>query len=209
MRPLIRVYCVLVVTLACGFFAVVNADEITAEGKKLAETLDSMDVEHLWLPGHSVAWKTGKPLKNPGEFRKSNTHCSAFVAATCLKMDVYILRPPEHETKDLANAQAEWLASKGHDTGWTSLKNGIEAQHRANQGQLVVAVFRESDPERHGHIAIIRPASRPAEKIQHEGPLVVQAGSTNANSTSLKEGFKHHHAAFPDGVKYYVHTKDP
>ena len=181
------------------------ADEILPEGKMLAEKLDAMDVERLWESGRSVAWKTGKLLEKQGEFRKSNTHCSAFVAATCLRMNIYILRPPEHETKHLANAQADWLATKGSESGWKPVKSPIEAQHFANKGNVVVAVFKEANPERSGHIAIIRPNTKSAEQIQTEGPQVIQAGTTNANSTSLREGFKHHPAAFPNGVKYYVH----
>ena len=185
----------------------VLAAEITPEGKKLIEKLDGMDVEHLWEPGRSVAWKTGKLLKEQGEYRKSNTHCSAFVAATCLKMDIYILRPPEHETKNLANAQVDWLASKGSESGWKPVKNANEAQHLANRGQVVVAAFKETHADRHGHIAIVRPSDKSNDAIQLEGPQITQAGSTNANNTSLKEGFKHHPGAFPNGVRYYVHQK--
>lgn len=195
----------IIVLFACHLVA---ADEITAEGKKLAESLDAMNVEHLWEPGRSVAWKTGKLLEKQGEFRKSNTHCSAFVAATCLKHDVYILRPPEHETKNLANAQADWLASKkSHESGWKPVKNEVEAQHLANHGHLVVAAFKETNPERNGHIAIVRPSDKSAERIKLDGPQIIQAGAANHNSTSAKEGFKHHQGAFPNGIKYYMHSK--
>ncbi len=181
------------------------AEEITVEGKKLAEKLDATDVEHHWEPGRSVAWKTGKLLEKQGEYRKSNTHCSAFVAAACLHMDVYILRPPEHETKNLANAQADWLAAKGREAGWKPVNNPTEAQHLANHGRLVVVAFRETNPDRNGHIAIVRPSNKSVDKIPFEGPQIIQAGATNANSTSVKEGFRHHANAFPNGVRYYVH----
>jgi hypothetical protein len=184
-----------------------RSDEISPAGKHLAEKLDAMDVEHHWEPGRSVAWKTGKLLEKQGEFRKSNTHCSAFVAATCLRMEIYILRPPEHETKNLANAQAEWLAAKGAESGWKPVQNSVDAQHLANKGHLVVAVFKEMNPEKNGHIAIVRPSTKSFDQIQFEGPQVIQAGTTNANSTSLKEGFKHHPGAFPNGVKYYTNAR--
>ncbi len=184
-----------------------QADEITVEGTRLAEKLDEMDVEHHWEPGRSVAWKTGKLLEKQGEFRKSNTHCSAFVAATCLQLDVYILRPPEHETKNLANAQADWLAAKGADLGWRHIKSELDAQHLANKGKLVVAAFKETNPDRNGHIAIVRPDTQSLEAIRLEGPRIIQAGATNFNNTSVKEGFKHHLGAFPNGVRYYVHEK--
>lgn len=182
-----------------------SAADITPAGRKLADFLDALDVEHLWDGGKSVAWKTGKPLDKQGEVRKGNTHCSAFVAAACLKADVYILRPPEHATKLLANAQAEWLATKGEEKGWKAVPSAVEAQRLANQGDLVVAVFREANPERSGHIAIVRPSEQAEAKVREEGPLVIQAGATNANSTPLAEGFKHHKGAWPGGVRFYVH----
>lgn len=184
----------------------VFAAEITPAGAKLAALLDAMGVEHLWDPGKSVAWKTGKPLDKQPEVRKGNTHCSAFVAAACLRADVYILRPPEHSTKLLANAQAEWLAGAGAEKGWQPVPSAVEAQRRANQGDLVVAVFREANAERPGHIAIVRPSDKSEASIREEGPQIIQAGATNANSTSLVVGFKHHKGAWPNGVRFYVHA---
>jgi hypothetical protein len=181
------------------------AGDITPAGKKLGDFLDAMDVEHLWDPGKSVAWKTGKPLDQQGEVRKGNTHCSAFVAAACFKADVYILRPPEHSTRLLANAQAEWLAGPGAEKGWKAVTTAGEAQRRANQGDLVVAVFREANSEKSGHIAIVRPSEKAEAKVREEGPQICQAGATNANSTSLAVGFKHHKGAWPGGVRFYVH----
>ena len=141
MRSQVRSY---VTTMIVAFLTLVSigrSDEISPAGKHLAEKLDAMDVEHHWEPGRSVAWKTGKLLEKQGEFRKSNTHCSAFVAATCLRMEIYILRPPEHETKNLANAQAEWLPGKGRESGWKPVKSELEAQNLANRGQYADCVI--------------------------------------------------------------------
>jgi hypothetical protein len=182
------------------------AAEITPAGKKLAEFLDGLDVEHLWDAGKSVAWKTGKPLETQGPPRKGNTHCSAFVAAACLRADVYILRPPEHATKLLANAQCDWLAGPGAEKGWKPLASAVEAQRLANEGSLVVAVFKEANPEKSGHVAIVRPSEKGEAKVREEGPQICQAGSTNFNSTSLALGFRHHKGAWPGGVKFYVHS---
>jgi hypothetical protein len=201
-----KIHFTFVVVLTAVLAPPLRAADISPQGKKLSTSLDSMDVEHNWDAGKSVAWKTGKPLENQGEYRKGNTHCSAFVAAACLKLDIYILRPPEHTSKLLANAQADWLANKGAEKGWKPVKTAIDAQRLANQGNMVVAVFQEPNPERSGHIAIIRPSEKPDAKIRVEGPQIVQAGATNANSTTLVEGFKHHKTAWPDGVKYYVHA---
>lgn len=200
MRPLLLIPAVLL-----AFVPPLPAAEITPAGKKLAEFLDAMDVEHHWDAGKSVAWKTGKPFDKQGEARKGNTHCSAFVAAACLRADIYILRPPEHPTKLLANAQYDWLANQGAEKGWKPLASTVEAQRLANEGNLVVAVFKEANPERYGHIAIVRPSEKGEAKVREEGPQICQAGATNYNSTSLAVGFKHHKAAWPAGVKFYVH----
>lgn len=179
--------------------------EVSREGKDLEEKLDSLDVEHLWEPGWSVAWKTGKLLKQQGEFRKSNTHCSAFVAAACLQFQIEILRPPEHATKGLANSQADWLESNGQESGWKPVTHAIEAQQFANEGRIVVVAFREKNEAKSGHIAIVRPSNKSDALIDTEGPQIIQAGATNYSSTSVKTGFRHHAGAFPSGVKYYVH----
>ncbi|OWK34516.1 hypothetical protein FRUB_10487 [Fimbriiglobus ruber] len=194
---------VIVMTLA--FVPAGSCGDITPEGKKLAESLDAMDVEHLWIPKHRVAWKTGKSLGPELMDGRSHTHCSAFVAAVCLRHDVYILRPPEHTTTLLANAQADWLAGEGEKKGWKSVKTATAAQQQANQGKLVVVVFKEANPEKSGHIAIVRPSTKSDADIRESGPEVIQAGKTNANSTSAREGFKNHKAAWPDGLRYYVH----
>ena len=93
--------------------AVACGETIASEGRKLADALDAMTVEKLWLPGRVVNWKTGEPLDRPVKDGKAHTHCSAFVAAACLRLGVYILRPPEHGTVQLANAQADWLPKEG------------------------------------------------------------------------------------------------
>jgi hypothetical protein len=181
------------------------AADITPAGKKLTDFLDALDVEHLWDPGKSVAWKTGKPLDKQAEVHKGNTHCSAFVAAACFKADIYILRPPEHPTKLLANAQADWLAGAGAEKGWKPVASAVEAQRLANQGDLVIGVFKEANPEKSGHIAFVRPSDKSEAKVREEGPQICQAGATNANSTALAVGFKHHKGAWPGGVRFYVH----
>jgi len=185
-----------------------RAEEISPAGHQLAKKLDAMDVEQLWLAKETVSWKTGKSLaKQTGA---SATHCSAFVAAACMRLGVYILRPPEHATTLLANAQYDWLYQSGKEHGkqygWTWLRDGHRAQHFANEGYLVVAVFKESDPKRPGHIAIIRPSMKSDELIDAEGPQIIQAGAHNARSMSLKQGFIHHPDAWgKKEVRYYAH----
>jgi hypothetical protein len=185
------------------------AAEITAEGKHLAEVLDSMHVEEHWIAGAIVDWRTGDPtgqaLKE-GDTGK-HTHCSQFTAAACEKLGIYILRPPEHGSVLLANAQYDWLPKEGKEKGWTPVADGVTAQDLANRGNIVVAVYQNQDPKKSGHIAIIRPGTKTPEQIAAEGPDVVQAGGTNFNSASLKRGFANHPQAFPKGeIRFYSHA---
>ena len=181
---------------------------ITPAGQRLVHALDKMDVEHRWLSGKSVKWRTGEALDQPVTDGKSHTHCSAFAAAAAAELGVYLLRPPKHPSAMLANAQYDWLGSEeGRKEGWTPVATGLEAQQLANRGTLVVAVYKESDPKKHGHIAIVRPSAKTDAAIQQEGPQIIQAGMNNYTSASLKEGFKHHRGAFRDGqIRFFSHV---
>jgi hypothetical protein len=183
--------------------------EITPEAHALARMLDAMDVEHLWLPHRYVNWKTGEPLNRPVADGGPHTHCSAFVAAACLRLDVYILRSPDHPDRLLANAQYDWLRGKGRESGWRPVRDGAQAQAMANRGRLVVVAFRDADAAKPGHIAIVRPSAKALERIHEEGPQIIQAGMENARSTSVRHGFRHHHGAWPGGVRYFVHDRAP
>src|SRR5262249_22231014 len=139
--------------------------EITPQGRKLAKFLDGMDVEHLWLPKQAVNWKTGTPLSAPTTDGKAHTHCSAFVAAACMRLDVYILRPPEHSTVLLANGQFDWLKAEGSKNGWKRVSTAINAQQYANKGFIVVATYKGETETKPGHIAIVRPSTKSNQKI--------------------------------------------
>ncbi len=169
----------------------------------MLQFLDSLEVEKHWLPGVHVNWKTGDP-DDPN--KKSSTHCSAFAAAVCDRLGIYLLRPPEHSTTLLANAQYEWLQTdKARDKGWSLVASGIEAQRLANQGLVVLAVCKNPDDKKPGHIAIIRPSTKDMKTILAEGPDITQAGRANANCTSLKNGFKNHKGAFEqDEIRFFV-----
>jgi hypothetical protein len=181
-------------------------DEITAAGRHLAKVLDQMDVEHHWLAETPVKWRTGEPLDRKVEDNKHHTHCSAFVAAAAAELGIYILRPPQHSSTMLADAQYDWLREEGKKEGWRPVATALESQQLANRGNLVVAIYKERDPQKPGHAAIVRPSTKSAAKIREEGPQIIQAGMTNYISTSLKEGFKHHPAAFRDNlIRFYAH----
>ena len=77
---------------------------ITPEGERLRQFLDQSDVEHLWQAAIHIIWDTGEPDPERPAGRPSATHCSAFVAAMAKRLDIYVLRPPEHSQALLANA---------------------------------------------------------------------------------------------------------
>jgi hypothetical protein len=181
---------------------------ITPAGERLAATLDSMNVESLWLAHEHVNWKTGEPDRGADDEGPGNhTHCSAFAAAAAKKLGIYLLRPPEHGQLLLANAQAEWLASAAaRKSGWQRVSEMREAQHLANQGNLVLVLFQNPDKHVPGHIAIVRPSEKTLKALQENGPQIIQAGNHNHASTTVRIGFLNHPGAWPEGVLYYAHT---
>jgi hypothetical protein len=185
--------------------ALLLAGEPIPQGLQVAARFDAMDVEHHWLAGSHVNWHSG----DPDSGKPDKTHCSAFVAAACERLGVYILRPPDHKQVHLATAQAEWLQQEGMSHGWKPVDTPFHAQELANQGQLVVAVFPSPDSARPGHVALLRANPKPDALIEREGPQIIQAGGENTSSTSLKAGFRHHpgawHSAEDNQIRFYVH----
>jgi hypothetical protein len=181
---------------------------IAAAGDRLAETLDGMHVESLWLAHEHVNWETGEPDRGAAfEGEDNHTHCSAFAAAAAKKLGVYLLRPPEHGQQLLANAQAEWLAGEaGRQAGWRRVSDMRKAQRLANEGNLVLVVYQNPDKHVPGHIAIVRPSEKSAETLNDNGPEVIQAGQHNHAKINVRIGFENHPGAWPDGVQYYVHS---
>jgi len=179
---------------------------ITSDGHKLIVLLDSLDVEHKWLPHESVHWQTG----DPGPHRRGEavtSHCSAFAAAVSLHLHVYLLRPPEHKTVFLASAQGHWLAREGHEHGWLSV-DATEAQRRANLGEFVVVDYISPNPHKPGHIAVIRPAEKTVAQLAQDGPEDTQAGGHNHSDYIVARSFNSHPGAWPDGVRFYAHHVD-
>ncbi len=176
-------------------------------GRQLASALDQMDVEQHWPAHEHVNWETGDPDRG-GEYEgPGHTHCSAFAASAAKRLGIYLLRPPQHAQKLLANAQVEWLASsEGREHGWSAVKDAREAQILANQGNLVLVVFANPNAKKPGHVAIVRPSEKPMRALVHDGPQIIQAGTHNHNSTVVRIGFANHPGAFPHGVRYYVHS---
>ena len=190
------------------FSRVAVAGPISPEGERLVSFLDSMHVEEHWIAGAIVEWRTGEPTGKPITDDGKHTHCSQFAAAACDRLGIYLLRPPEHKGTLLANAQFDWLPSaEGKAKGWSPVKDGIAAQELANRGTLAVAIFKNPDPKKSGHIAIIRPSTKGDAEIKSEGPQVTQAGGTNMTSGTLKHGFGNHPGAFRNNeIAFFSHA---
>ncbi len=193
--------------LLLTFTRLALAVPISSEGERLRAFLDSMHVEEHWIAGAIVDWRTGEPTGQPIKDDRPHTHCSQFAAAACERAGVYILRPPDHSGTLLANAQFDWLPEKGRAGGWAPVPDGKAAQELANRGNVVVAVYKNHDPKKSGHIAIVRPSAKSDAELKAEGPEVTQAGGHNHNACSLKEGFSNHRAGFEKGeIRFFSHA---
>jgi hypothetical protein len=186
---------------------------IDESGAKLKEFYLSLNVENLWIAGQHVNWETGQP-DNPDATQNIKTHCSTFAAAACKKLNIYILRPPEHKQTLLANAQYDWLESQeAQNDGWVNIAgNGryLKAQQYANKGYVVIAICQNPDPHKPGHTALVMPAEISADKLSESGPELIMAGLKNYNRTTLKNGFRHHVTDWPENViRFYYNSKKP
>ena len=203
-----RLQSVVAVALICGTGMAV-ATPISPVAERIAQRIDSLDVENHWPAGIHVKWDTGVPDGRPEKLPGKHTHCSAFVAAVARELGVYILRPPEHSQVLLANAQYDWLKQEGATRGWKPLGSAEEAQRQANEGWLVVATYKNHHDDKPGHIAIVRPSDKRGDTVREEGPQITQAGGTNYRSVALRVGFGGHPAAWGrHEVLFYAHAVD-
>jgi hypothetical protein len=197
---------VMMLTAIAGGVAQADTNIVTPKGQWLASKLDQMGVETKWIAGAHIDWNTGLPDGKPETSSGRHTHCSAFVAAAAKRLGVYILRPPEHGQVLLANAQNEWLAEEGENDGWRPVDGPEQAQDLANRGVFVVASYHNHRDDKPGHIAIVRPSAKSAAQIDAEGPDVIQAGTVNSVSISVRAGFAGHVHAWNDNeIDYYAH----
>ena len=128
---------------------------ISDGGDRLRVFLDGTHVETRWIANYHVIWQTGQRNGPPEGDPAHHTHCSAYVAAAALYLDIYVLRPPNHAQLQLANAQVEWLDGEGSEpgptaaaAGWNPLGSSGDdgvldaAVTAANLGKLVVAGYQ-------------------------------------------------------------------
>ena len=173
-----------------------------------------MDVTHRWLRGYHINWKTG--LRDRDDFEDGHrTHCNSFVNAVTDKLGIYMERPGSRYYKTNANAQYDWLITKqAKKSGWhlmegdDPLKIYYTAQQYANHGMVVVAVYKNKNESKPGHIALIRPAAVTKEQIDVMGPVLIQAGGYNSDSTFLIDGFRKRIKIWPNPeIKLYCNTE--
>lgn len=183
-----------------------NVISIDSAGNQLKQFYLSQHVDSLWTAGHHVNWETGE-ADDPNATVDIASHCSAFVASVCKQLNIYILRPPAHETELLANAQFDWLFSDdASDKGWKQIKINVfeTAQRLADSGVVVVAVCKNPNPKRSGHIALVIPDKKTINDLNNDGPTLIQAGNTNNNNISTKKGFGHHLKYWPPASQEVV-----
>jgi hypothetical protein len=177
---------------------------IDTNGAMLGAFLDSLQVDKYWLDGYSVNWLTGAIGGSSGYNKTLGTasHCSAFAGAVTYLLGVYLLRQPDASDLNLANHQADWLAT--NTAGWFPISAMTNAQHMVNTGLLVVASYKASSGS--GHIAILRPGNWSDTTINALGPEECQSGTYNFADTNISTGFNQHPGAFPGGILYYGHV---
>ncbi len=185
--------------------------KISEKGDSLKTFYLSLNVENLWIAGNHVKWDTGE-ADHPDATSGNHTHCSAFVAAACKKLNLYVLRPPEHKQILLANAQYDWFT--GTDAaadGWKPVTGNnvfAIAQTLANNGVVVMVMCKNPDDSKPGHAALVMPAEITMNKLAEDGPFVIQAGTHNHNKISLRAGFKSHLIDWPaSNILFYYNTR--
>lgn len=90
------------------------------------------------------------------------------------------------------------------------MKTGQQAQKLANEGYFVIAAYKTRNPEKPGHIVVVRPSKQNDERLREEGPQVIQASKQNFSSTSVREGFRYHPGAFErNEILYFAHAITP
>jgi hypothetical protein len=205
-----------IVILFLAALSLCNAQDtlrVDSAGIKLKNFYTGLNVENLWIAGHHINWETGLP-NDSGAKEGVRTHCSAFAAAACERLNIYILHPPQHGQVLLANAQFEWLkAGEAYRDGWRQISDTNEyviysrAQEYANKGYVVVAVVQNPDEHKPGHIAFILPGDITQEKLKEEGPGVIMASAHNYNYIPLKRGFKSHITGWPEkSILFYYNS---
>lgn len=197
---------------------------VVAGSARLTEFLEGLMVEKYWLRDHHIVWQTGQQNAPIGVGRARYTHCSAFAAAACMRLGIYLLRPPFHDESLLASAQDHWLrgfrryqGETAEEAGWIRIGRSGDAgaiaaaQKAANSGQVVLASYAQRPAHDvdtgqfealPGHIAILRPPISGDESEPH----VCAAGHVNSADIPISESFSEHVGAWPGNIDFYMHA---
>jgi hypothetical protein len=198
--------------LAFSIVAKTQKLPIDEKGNNLRDFYLGLNVESLWIAGHHINWETGEQ-DDPNAEKGIHTHCSAFVAAACKRLNIYILRPPDHGQVLLTNAQYDWLQKKeARDDGWkliTGENSYDNAQQFANRGYAVIAIYQNPDPKVPGHIGLVMPDELSKQKLDESGPLCIMAGTHNFNKITLRAGFKSHISSWPEHEILLYYNSNP
>ncbi len=210
MRQIRSIFLVSFVFIAFSAFAQ-SMMNIDTSGIKLQQFYKKLNVENLWQKGVHVNWETGE-ADNPDATKNIKTHCSSFAAAACKWLNIYLLHPPEHNPSLLANAQYNWLSTpEAANDGWKKLPNNDYKmiQEKANNGFVVIAVWKNPSPHLSGHIALIMPQNIDVERLSEKTIKIIQAGRINSSNISLAEGFEKHIISWQNSsiVFYYNEHK--
>ncbi len=181
-------------------------------GEKLKAFYLGLNVENHWLAGQHINWETGA-TDNTDDTKNIKTHSGSFVAAACKKLNIYLIRPPEHSAELLCNAQSDWLqTSAASAQAWRHIQGGDRyagAQDLANKGFVVLAAVASTDPHKPGHIALVMPAVISTKDLTDQGPQVIMAGPKNYSTVSLKAGFKGFVNKWPETQVEFYYFMNP
>ncbi|CAN5115878.1 hypothetical protein BH11PLA2_BH11PLA2_37790 [soil metagenome] len=126
--------------------------------------------------------------------KDGKTYCNVFASLCTEELGAKV-------PQKLANLQYAWLLKEGKDAGWKEVKPE-EAQKQANEGAIVVASWKNPDPAKHGHIAVVRPYADHAFSIE-KGPRISQFGSNNKKDVFAADTFA---KRMPD-TKFFAYSK--
>lgn len=163
----------------------------------LKKFLLELDVENKWKQECSVDWLTGETLTDVSKINPLDswfTHCSSFLSAVCVKLNIHFLTPPEARTEGLANKQCIWLNTYGIKYCWIQISK-CDINTYINDNYLIIACQHCISDPNCGHIAIV------VDYID-DNVYVCQAGKKNSSYINLCDAF-----CYPTQVNYWLYNK--
>ncbi len=99
-----------------------------------------------------------------------------------------------------ANALFDWLEARAGTIGYREATQE-QAREAANAGRPAVAIWKNPDPGRSGHIVVLRPHD-PDQPGSPSGTYVAQAGLRNSSYLEIGKAFG---GGRLSAVRYYIH----